>query len=160
MFDRGFQLADDRRGLTWEDLVQGAPTIIAMAQLCSRALANEADKSIDVAALSDEARAILHTAAETGSICLRGDKNAFDSADRFLAVCVEREEGRRIEFKKCEEPEQIVKFMEGFRQLCSLGLVMHHMSNDFSLTAQGFQLARSIDPEPLQPFLDCGRETI
>jgi len=35
---------------------------------------------------------------------------------------------------------------------------MHHLHRDFSLTALGFEFARSISQEEVQPWLDKGTE--
>ena len=151
---------DPQQGITWQDLGNGVPTIIAMAHLSSITLAQRDLPAVNIDDLSDEAKTILVGAQKSGSMCIRGDKNAFEPAERFLAVCVDLDEGRRIEFRCLQDPEQNVKFMDGLRQLCSAGLVMHQLMNDFSLTASGFELAKSLDSADFQQWLEMGTESL
>ena len=139
----------------WQDLGHGAPTIIGFANLCSIAMMQSTPDPTGEG-LSDEALTILVAAAKRGAIDIRADRDSFDSAERFLAVCVEYELDQRILFLKKEDPEQTIRFLEGFRQLCQRGLVIHHMQKDFSLSAPGFELARSVDVEKHQSLLDFG----
>lgn len=143
--------------LTWEDLTGGVPTIVALAGLCSRVLADPLDPDCEAGDLPAEARAILAAAGSTGAISIRGDKNAFEPGERYLAVCVEQNDGARTEFRCANDPEKTIRFVEGFRKLCQSGLVMHHLMNEFSLTASGFSLARSIDPDSVADLLALGR---
>ncbi len=160
MFSKGFSLDDETPGLTWSDLNHGVPTIIAMAHLSSVALSRLENPECDPLSLSSEARAILVATRRSGSICIRGDKNAFEPSERFLAVCVELDEGRRVEFRCPNNPEQTVRFMEGLRQLCKSGLVMHQLMNDFSLTASGFELAKALEADDFQKLIELGNETV
>ena len=114
----------------------------------------------DLESLPLEASAIMFAASRTGSISIRGDKNAFEPGERYLAICVELDEGRRIEFRVLDNPEQTIKFMEGFRRLCLCGLVMHQLMNEFSLTAAGFEQARQIDAESIASLVETGRESV
>jgi hypothetical protein len=75
-----------------------------------------------------------------------------------LAVYVEIDETQTITFRDHERPEVTVRFLEGFRQLCCHGLALHHIHRDFSLTARGFELARTIEQKDIQAWLDQGRE--
>jgi hypothetical protein len=105
-----------------------------------------------------EAKAILVAARDRGVIEVRGVNTAFDPAARLLAVYVEIDTAQTIAFRDPENPQITVAFLEGFRQLCALGLVMHHLHRDFSLSSRGFQLARSISKQDVQPWLDKGSE--
>lgn len=160
MFSRNFSLDDPQQGITWQDLGNGVPTIVAMAHLSSVAMSQLDPEPVDIDKLSDEAKAILVCARSSGSICIRGDQNAFEPSERFLAVCVEMDEGRRIEFRCTQNPEQTVRFMEGLRQLCASRLVMHQLLNDFSLTADGFERARSLNESDFQEWLEMGTESL
>ncbi len=114
----------------------------------------------DLEQLSPEAKAILVATKNSGSISIRGDKNAFEPSERFLAVCVEVEEGRRVEFRCSRDPEQTVRFMNGLRQLCIAGLVMHQLMNDFSLTAAGFTIAKTLDVDAYQSLIELGSDHV
>ena len=134
---------------SWEDLAFGAPTIIGFSELCRQRLASplsapEAESDLNQE-LSIEAKTILTAAANRGTIDIRANKDSFNSAERFLAVCVESELEKRLLFLQKENPEQTVKFLEGFRQLCQHGLVLHHLQRDFSLSASGFEFAKSLN---------------
>ena len=98
-------------------------------------------------AVSEEARAILYLARRRGAIEIKGVNHAFESSERFLAVCVELDLDRTFILKRRDDPELTVRFLDGFRQLCASGLVMHHLFRDFSLTRRGFEVARSIRRE-------------
>ncbi len=155
-------LDNDRRGesLAWEDLTAGIPTIVALAKLCSNVLSNPNSLETKLDNLGSEGRAILFAARKTGSISIRGDKNAFEPGERFLAICVELDEGRRLEFRCPDNPEQTIRFVDGFRELCCQRLIMHQLMNEFSLSSRGFDLANQIDPESVAELLQMGRETV
>ena len=146
--------------LLWEDLTNGVPTISAFAQLCSAVLADRISDNLssEPSHFSAEAQAIVKAAAITGSISIRGDKNAFEPEERYLAICVELPEARRVEFRFSGNPQQTIRFMDGFRQLCCHGLVMHQLMNEFSLTANGFDMARKIDEEKVNGLISTARE--
>lgn len=147
---------------SWEDLGFGAPTIIGFAELCRQRIAsplNLGNAEFDLEQdLSLEAKTILTAAANRGTIDIRAHKDSFNAAERFLAVCVESELEKRLLFLQKENPEQTVKFLEGFRQLCQHGLVIHHLQRDFSLSALGFQLAQSLNPEDYASSLKFASE--
>jgi hypothetical protein len=63
---------------------------------------------------------------------------------------------RRLVFKRKSDPRRTVAFLDGFRQLCANGLVMHHLLFDFSLTHSGFAWADSLDVEELKPLIEFG----
>jgi hypothetical protein len=144
---------------SWEALGAGAPVLVALAQLCSQAMVNlPAANELTAEGLSPEARAILVAAAHRGVIEIKAVNTAFDPAARLLAVYVELSDTQTIAFRDPADPEVTVSFLEGFRQLCRAGLVMHHIHRDFSLTHFGFQIARRIDPQEVQAWLAKGTE--
>jgi hypothetical protein len=136
---------------SWEALGAGAPVLVALAQLCSQAM-------VDGPAANESTVERLMPARDRGVIEVRGVNTAFDPAARLLAVYVEIDAAQTIAFRDPENPQITVAFLEGFRQLCALGLVMHHLHRDFSLSSCGFQLARSISKQDVQPWLDKGSE--
>ena len=133
---------EGRRMALWEELGEGAPTLAAFAHLCSRALAEERVAALEE--LSDEALAILYAAGRRGAIEIKGVNHAFESTERFLTVCVELDLERQLFLKRRDDPELTIRFLDGFRQLCAGGMVMHHILRDFSLSRRGFEAARSI----------------
>lgn len=141
--------------ISWNDLGEGAPTVIALAGLCGRAIIN--GPQID-ASLSLEAKALLFAARNRGVFEIKGTFNAFDSIERFLAVHVEVEPERSVVFRSKQEPQITVRFLDGFRQLCTAGLVMHHLFREFSLTRAGFELATTISPKEVESLLALGVE--
>ncbi len=148
---------DDRNPMGWEDLEKGAPTILGFASLCSRAIvsseANEADAERIANELSNEAKTILVAAATRGTIDIRASREPFDSAQRFLAVCVEYELDQRLLFLQKDDPSQTVGFLDGFRQLCRAGLVIHHLQKDFSLSSSGYALAATLNRDDYSELL-------
>lgn len=141
---------------SWEALGNGAPMLVALAQLCSESWVRA--KAISQAELRGEARAILFAARDRGTIELKAVNSAFDAAARMLAVYVEESEDRTIAFRNARQPEVTLRFLDGFRQLCQHGLVIHHIYRDFSLVPEAFELARQIPREEVQPFLDQATE--
>jgi hypothetical protein len=141
----------------WQELAEGAPTILAFAQLCSLALVDSAPQAA-AELLSNEAKTILALAANRGTIEIRAHRDPVDPVERFLAVCVEVEPERRILFLQKEDPQQTVKFLEGFRQLCRTGLILHHLQRDFSLSTQGYELARVFDPRDFMKLIGWAQE--
>ena len=141
MLFRNLGSDDQKQATLWQDLGHGSPTIIGFANLCSRAMVSDPGASLPrFEDLSDEAKTILVAAADRGTIDIRADKDSFDSAERFLAVCVEFELDRRLLFLQKEHPEQTLRFLEGFRQLCQTGLVMHTCKKIFR--------SRAVDSPP------------
>lgn len=147
---------DGRQMVLWQELGEGAPTLIAFARLCSDALA--ANYPELESPLSEEARAILYLARHRGALEVKGVNHAFDSSERFLAVCVEIDLERTFILKRRNDPELTVRFLDGFRQLCASGLVMHHLLRDFSLTSRGFEVARSIRREDVAVLVPLAEE--
>jgi hypothetical protein len=146
-------LNESTKPTAWQELAEGSATIVAFAQICSQALI-DADHEVKAELLSNEAKTILALAAKRGTIEIRAHRDPFDSVERFLAVCVEVEQERRVLFLRKDHPQQTVKFLEGFRQLCQAGLVLHHLQRDFSLSTQGFKLAQSIHAEDFAELID------
>lgn len=145
---------ENRLIASWEELGAGAPTLIALAHLCSRAMA-EGTELTD--GLSAEAKAILCAARQRGILEIRASNTAYESPARFLTVFVELDEERRLQFRTNHDPQQNIRFFDGFRQLCGGGLVMHHLFHEFSLTRAGFEFAATIDRREVQHLLDLGR---
>lgn len=133
---------DTGQVVLWEELGAGVPTLMAFARLCSEALA--ANRQHPAEELSEEARAILYVARRRCSIEIKGTDTAIDSSERLLAVCVEVEPDQQFVFRRRGDPQLTVRCLDGFRQLCSSGLVMHHLYREFSLTHTGFELAKTM----------------
>lgn len=146
--------AEQKLGLTWEDLGAGAPTIIALARLASQAMATEAA----AAELTGEAKALLFAARDRGVIAVKGANDAFDSVDRFLSVHVELDADSVLAFKNKSEPEMTIRFLDGLRELCAAGLVIHHHYREFSLSRVGFEAARSLALEEVAEQVEQGVE--
>ncbi len=144
---------------SWDALGAGAPVLVALSQLCSSAMVNlNANSRLDAGELSPEGKAILVAARDRGVIEIKAVNAAFEAPSRMLAVYIELDETQTIAFRDPNEPEVTVRFLEGFRTLCEYGLVMHHIHRDFSLTQRGFELARTISKQEVQPWLDKGTE--
>ncbi len=147
--------SDDGSGDLAKQLSGGIPTIAGFAMLCGRFIAGQVQPPKEI---SDEAKAILAVAAERGMLEIRVSREAFDSLERLTAVCVEVDEDRRLLFKQKSNPKQTLRFLEGFRELCQSGCVMHHSHVDFSLTVAGFELAESLDRNEFQSLIDFAQE--
>ncbi len=144
---------------SWDALGAGAPVLVALSQLCSNAMVDlSTAKPVEADQLSPESKAILVAARDRGVIELKAVNAAFEAPSRMLAVYIELDESQTIAFRDPQNPEVTVLFLEGFRVLCEKGLVMHHIHRDFSLTSRGFQLARTISKQEVQPWLDKGTE--
>lgn len=149
---------------SWEALGASAPMLVAFSQLCSNAIvdypslnATDAD-SVGNLNLLPEAKAILVAARERGAIELKALNSAFEAPARWLAVYIELDDTQTIAFRDPQKPEITVRFLEGFRQLCYHGLVIHHIYRDFSLSSRGFEIARTISQEEVQTWIDKGTE--
>ena len=125
----------------WKDLTHSVPTLAALAQLASNRLVNPTSNEIE---LSIEARTILPITRKRGVIELKSNNTEFESAQRMLAVYVEQSADTHVMFRSRTEPEITVRFLDGFRQLCNAGLVMHQVGGECSLTSKGFELAKGI----------------
>ena len=51
-------------------------------------------------------------------------------------------------FRQTGDVRGNIRYLEGFRQLCAAGLVLHHLNHEFSLTDAGFEVAAHVDAEP------------
>lgn len=159
----------------WEELGHGAPTIAAFARLCADALQrfDDGDEALTARMtqrLSPEARVILVRCRARGTFEIRSNRDGFDSAERFLAVAIETEVDHWHVLLDKRSPEQTIRFLEGFRELCGCGLVMHHLQREFSLSAKGYDLAKlvtqetgaidgldaGVDPETMAELLEFG----
>ena len=159
MLFRNLGTGDQNQPISWQDLEFGAPTIIGYARLCSLAMSQpQTAGSPSLDDLSSEAKTILVAARDRGTLDIRASRESFDSAERFLAVCVEYELDRRLLFLQKENPKQTVKFLEGFRELCQSGLVVHHLQKDFSLSAAGFELANQLKRDDFVDLLSFADE--
>ncbi|MEM9413167.1 MAG: hypothetical protein AAGA30_18810 [Planctomycetota bacterium] len=135
------------------EMAEGLPTIAAFARLCGKAIAG------DVVGVepSQESLALV-ASAKTGMFDIRGDKDAFESADRFLSVCVEVGPDQRLLFRDKNNPRKTLIFLDAFQQLCRSGFIMHHMLRDFSLSKSGFELADSLQVEDYRELIDFAVE--
>ena len=138
---------------TWEALGEGAPALVALAQLCSLALIEGSGERVTLDELKPEAKALLYATRNRGVLEVKGTNIAFEAPDRFLAVYVETGPEEKLGFRSRENPEFTVRFFEGLRQLCATGLVLHHIYRDFSLSAYGFEMARQIDHDEVAELL-------
>jgi hypothetical protein len=135
----------------WEQLGVGAPTIVACALLCAKALHD--GPQVD-GELSPEAETLLWAARQRGMFEIRGVYTAFTGPARLLAVCVEQTDDTSIDFRCKHDVEITVRCLEGFRQLCSQGLIWHHLFRDFSLSQFGFERARNANAELAQKLIN------
>ncbi|MDP7020041.1 MAG: hypothetical protein QGG36_29860 [Pirellulaceae bacterium] len=135
--------------LGWRELGLSAPTLLAFAQLCGRSLsAGTADEP-----LRPEAYALLFAARKLGVLELKAVNTAYEAAERLLAVYVDLDHDRTMVFRSREDVEVTLRFLDGFRQLCSTGLVMHHIYGEFSLTAAGFEAAKLVEQADVEQLL-------
>ena len=145
----------DRQQTLWQELNEGTATVVGFATLCSMAMCQTADPPEE---LSQEALALLAASRERGIMEIRGFKEAFDSTERLLGVGVELDPDRWLVFKQKSQPEMTIRFLDGFRQLCLSGFVMHHMQRDFSLTTKGFEAASLLDAADFESQLEFAVE--
>ncbi|MCR9293974.1 MAG: hypothetical protein NXI32_14715 [bacterium] len=155
---------------SWEALGNGAPMLVALAQLCSENWVRQpppfnASQLQDlelmreqIGHLMPEARAILYAARQRGIIEIRAVNSAFDAAARLLAVYVEVSEEQTIAFRDPTKPAVTVRFLDGFRNLCTHGLVIHHIYGDFSLAPRALQLAEHLERDEVEELLQMATE--
>ena len=106
--------------------------------------------------LTPEAEAILCAARERGIFEVKGTNQEFESTRRLLAIYVETAANCYLVFRDQREPEVTIRFLDGFRELCEAGLVMHQMGAEFSLTRSGFERAAVLQESALQDYLEMG----
>ncbi|MEM7475425.1 MAG: hypothetical protein AAF483_10575, partial [Planctomycetota bacterium] len=70
---------------SWEALGNGAPMLVALAQIASDNWSNQRQIPINANDLSNPAKAILFAAKDRGIIEIRAVNSAFDAAARMLA---------------------------------------------------------------------------
>ncbi len=144
----------DQSGTLGSELAEGLPTIAAFARLCGHALAAE----IPATSLAPEALALVAACGAGGKFEIRGDKDGFASAERMLAVCVEITSENKLLFRDKSNPRRTMMYLDGFRQLCHSGFIMHHLLNDFSLSKTGFDLADTLDQSEYRELIQYGIE--
>lgn len=133
--------------MDWDSLTAGAPTVVALARLAAESWI---EPRREVGSLGLEARAILFLAKDRGVIELRGSNDAFDSADRLLMVHVEVGADSVVVLKTPGNARGTMRFLEGLRELCEAGLVVHHMQREFSLAERGYSLASEMTRDGLE----------
>jgi hypothetical protein len=159
MLSRVQNFSDDGRPMVlWQELGEGAPTVVAFARLCSESLIAQRCEPLE--SLAEEALAILYLARHRGTIEVKAVNHAFESSERFLTVCVELDLERTFILKRRDDPELTIRFLDGFRQLCVSGLVMHHLFRDFSLTRRGFELARTVERDQVPILLPLAEDQV
>ena len=147
---------DPRWAEIWQQLGHGAPTLSALAQVCSFSLVSGGDQSI---VLSPEARTILYAAKDSALVEIKGSNRAFDAPGRMLAVYVETTPGQTLIFRNRENPAATIRFLAGFRELCAAGYMMHHIYQEFSLTRAGLDLAQTIPLGEVQNYLKLATDS-
>ncbi len=135
------------------ELARGLPTVTGLALLCSRALAGLGKPPT---VLGRPAEAILALAADRGLIELRIQPDRIDSSERLLAVAVETSMEQRKVLRKTGDPAWTMGFVEGLRQLCMSGLVMHLAGHEFVLTAAGFEKSRALERREFDADVEGG----
>ena len=137
----------------WKELTFSVPTLAALAELAAMRLVNCSTADYE---LSSEALAILSVTRERGIIELKSNNTEFESSQRMLAVYAEKTTDTHVMFRSREEPEITVRFLEGFRELCDAGMVMHQVAGEFSLTVRGFEKAKAINADDVTTYIDQG----
>jgi hypothetical protein len=148
---------DPQWAAAWSELGQGAPTIGGLARVASLSMATGGDQAL-AEKLSPEARCLLYAAQHRGILEVKGANRAFDAPGRMLAVHIEIDDNRTLIFRSRENPLITIRFLAGFRELCSAGLAMHHIYTEFSLTAAGLAKAAEISAEDVAPLLAQAQE--
>jgi hypothetical protein len=148
--------SDGKGSIDWESMSFGAPTVIGLAQLCGQAMMGPRRSTEDI---SLEAKTILYLARERGILELRGTNDAFESCERLLTIFIECSDDQSIALKAPGNVRQSVKFLEGLRQACQAGLVLHHLQREFSLSALGFDFAEQLREEELEEILSFAQRS-
>lgn len=154
MLPRHFDFHDGSE-LGWAELNESVPTIAGLARMAAGAFGRSPP---DPGKLSREALALLAASQQRGVFELRAASAEFDSSDRLLAVCIETTGDRRWVFKRSGNPRQTLKYLDGFRELCQTGLVLHQLQKEFSLTTSGFDFASRLDPQDFSEEFQFARE--
>lgn len=150
---------DDRIADNWDAMGHGAPTLMALAKLCAEAIGRaEPPTPEQLQQLPEEAKAILFAARTRGVIEVKGVNTAFEAPSRFLAIYVDPDEERSLVFRSRSEPKITIRFFDAFRELCQLGLVMHHLYHDFSLTTIGFEYAETLTEDEVAEAMQHATE--
>ena len=153
---RCFKQAGGSSGVLVE-LLSGLPTIGAFARLCANVLAQPRGETDPLTAeLTGEATAILWAARERGILEIKGTNQEVESPKRLLAIYVEVDPDCYLVFRNRQDPQVTLRFLDGFRQLCEAGFIMHQMGTEFSLTRSGFERAADLDESALQQYLAKG----
>lgn len=142
---------------SWEALGNGAPILVALAQLCAQRWVHGPVLE-DLDNLPAESKAILFAARKRGIVEVRAVNSAFDAAARLLAVYVEVDEERTIAFRDPSDPAVTMQFLQGFRSLCDSGLIIHHIHRDFSLSPLALDYAQQIEEVSVKELLDKATE--
>jgi hypothetical protein len=87
---------------------------------------------------------------------LKSTNVAFDSTERLLTVHVQLTENRQMRFRKTGNARFTIRFLDGFRELCGVGLVVHQLYHEFCLTTRGFDWSDQIDRNSLAEWIDAG----
>ena len=141
---------DRSRSLEWESLSHGAPTIIGLAQIAAQAMSHPLR---DPDRLSTAARCLLHLARHRGTLDVRGSNDTFERADRLLMVHVDLEDDRTVVLRTPGNARGTIRFLEGLRELCEAGLVLHHLQGEFTLSTRGFEVAEQVSADGLDDLL-------
>lgn len=142
---------------SWRDLGRGGPTIRALAELAGLRWTGIAPPAPDRwESLSRPAQTLLAVARQHGVIELKATNVAFDSTERLLTVHVHLSDQRQMRFRKVGDARWTMRFLEGFRELCAAGLVVHQLYQEFCLTARGFEWADQIDRNDVAEWIDTG----
>ena len=140
-----------------EELLSGLPTIGAFARLCANVLAQPRSETDSLTVeLTGEAEAILWAARERGILEIKGTNQEVESPKRLLAIYVEVDPGCFLVFRNRQDPQVTLRFLDGFRELCEAGFIMHQLGTEFSLTRSGFERAAGLDESALQQYLAMG----
>ncbi len=140
-----------------EELLSGLPTIGAFARLCANVLAQpQRESAAAIPELSGEAQAILWAARQRGILEIKGTNQEVESPKRLLAIYVEVDPDCFLVFRNRQDPQVTLRFLDGFRQLCEAGFIMHQMGSEFSLTRSGFEQAAGLEEAALQEDLEMG----
>ncbi len=156
----GDSLPSHSESESWKALGRGGPTIQALAQLAGACWTGLRPPHPDSAEqLGPHARALLAVARQHGVIELKATNVAFDSTERLLTVHVQLDEHRQMRFRRVGDARLTTQFLDGFRELCSAGLVIHQLYQEFCLTNRGFSWADQIDRNDVAEWIDYGEVT-